>query len=429
MSKEQTNQFQATVCDNYQQLGFESKLGPRVRRRPPALFNTDRYSGGICGKNAARKAEEYIKKIESYPDGFRGRGIVTCAGGLLYNTCAWVLINMLRRHGCRLPIQAWYLGDAERDENWIELVKGLGVNCVDAEAVRKSHPHPRLGGWELKPYAILHCPFREVLFLDADNVPLTDPTYLFEDTNYRATGAIFWQENIQMRRRSAVWKCFGVPFRTEFEQESGQILIDKEKCWAPLKLCNWYNEHSDFYYTIIYGDKDTFRFAWNRLEQPYASPPVGIKKGATIHHSDMEGRVIFQHRCKPKWSLGDNDRSPEFVYEEECFDLLDELRRRWTPTVRVKHPKPTNRKRKALVGKRFKMVCEGFDEFSLVLGSKSRIDEGRTDSAHFWWIEGEVLIIAAASGEPTVRLIKQKNGSWRGRTVRKPEIAVQLLPK
>jgi hypothetical protein len=41
-------------------------------------------------------------------------------------------------------------------------------------------PHPSLGGWQLKPYSIVHCPFREVLFLDADNVPLRDPTFLFE---------------------------------------------------------------------------------------------------------------------------------------------------------------------------------------------------------------------------------------------------------
>jgi hypothetical protein len=80
----------------------------------------------LCRKNAAAVAGKYIDTIGPYPSGYDGRGIVTCAGGTGYNTCAWVLINRLRDLGCRLPIQVWYLGERERDEEWIGLVRPPG---------------------------------------------------------------------------------------------------------------------------------------------------------------------------------------------------------------------------------------------------------------------------------------------------------------
>ena len=53
----------------------------------------------------------------AYPEGrFSGAGIVMCAGGRTYFTCAWVLVNLLRRLGCRLPIEVWYRGRHEMSD-------------------------------------------------------------------------------------------------------------------------------------------------------------------------------------------------------------------------------------------------------------------------------------------------------------------------
>src|SRR5712691_6859479 len=60
---------------------------------------------------AERKAwKRYIEEIKPFPGPRDGtRGIVICAGGICYITCAWVNIKILRKHGCRLPIEIWYL--------------------------------------------------------------------------------------------------------------------------------------------------------------------------------------------------------------------------------------------------------------------------------------------------------------------------------
>jgi len=399
---------------------------------PQDSINASSHEVRISRENAAWLAGEYIKTIEPYPGIFWGRGIVTCAGGVKYNTCAWVLIKMLRKLGCKLPIQVWYLDESERDESWTTLVKGLGVDCVDAEVIRKEHPHPRLGGWQLNPYSILHSPFKEVLFLDADNVPVLDPTYLFDDAEYRAAGAIFWPDGGRTPRDSPRWQVFGVPFRDEPEQESGQILINKETCWAPLRLCNWYNEHSDFYYRIVYGDKDTFRFAWHRLGRPYAMPSRGVEKlPRTLCQHDMSGRRIFQHRCLAKWSLGDNRRLPGFIYEEDCLKFLDELRDLWQPMQRfMKRSKPADLKRtRSLIGRRFDYVRVGYNRWPLQLDRGGLVGQGRRGHELFWWVEDGELVIAGHDGRPTCRLSQGSGGIWHGHTARNPPMSVRLVPR
>src|SRR5262249_42710745 len=96
--------------------------------------------------------------------------------------------------GCELPIQLWYLGDHEMDAEMARLVAPFGVECVDALSVAALNPCRILDGWGLKPYMIKHAPYREVLLLDADNVPVRDPTFLFELAECRSHGAILWRD-------------------------------------------------------------------------------------------------------------------------------------------------------------------------------------------------------------------------------------------
>ncbi len=382
-------------------------------------------------QNAAERAQEYIKTIEPYPNRFRGRGIVTCAGGLKYNPSAWVLIKMLRKLGCQLPIQVWHLGREERDEAWTSLVKPFDVECIDAHEIRKQHPHPRLGGWESKPYAILHSPFEEVLFLDADNVPVHDPTYLFDDPRYRATGAAFWPDGGRTPPGSDRWRIFGVEYRDEPDQESGQVLINKKLCWSPLNLCNWYNEHSDFFYRFIYGDKDTFCFAWRRLDQQYAMPNRGTRYlPYTICQHDFEGRRLFQHRCGAKWLLGRNRHIEDFELEDDCLQFLRELQNAWNPMpLLTRHLAVGDRRHMGkLVGRRFKVVCSDFEDTSLILQDNGLFVEGRSGTVYFWWIKDETLFIATVGGRPAVRLERRPGGSWIGNGIRNPELTVRLIP-
>jgi hypothetical protein len=143
-----------------------------------------------------------------------------------------------------------------------------------------------------------------------------------------------------------------VEYRDEPEFESGQIVIDKQRCWKPLSLAMWMNEHCDFWYRFIHGDKDTFHFAWRKLGVAYAMPsrPIeplyipGRRDGVMCQH-DFEGRRLFQHRNFGKWTIngerGDNPgfldevedvRIPGFLQEDECRAHIERLRDFWIGT-------------------------------------------------------------------------------------------------
>ncbi len=187
--------------------------------------------------------------------------------------------------------------------------------------IRPHHPARILNAWELKPYAVIHSRFRHVLLLDADNVPLIDPTSLFDSREYHLHGAIFWPDEAPFPRSHPIWRICRLPFRDDPRVESGQLIVDKVRCWRALRLTMFFNEHSDFFYQHVHGDKDTFQLAWRLIGQRYASPakPMRPLQGAMCQH-DLTGRRMFQHRIV-KWDDPDL-RIRGFKHEDECRRLL-----------------------------------------------------------------------------------------------------------
>ena len=79
------------------------------------------------------------------------------------------------------------------------------------------------------------------MFLDADNVAVRDPSFLFDTAHFRELGAIFWTDFGRQGRDRTAWRVFGdIPYRDEPEVESGQIVVDNARCWPALELCHWY---------------------------------------------------------------------------------------------------------------------------------------------------------------------------------------------
>ncbi len=265
------------------------------------------------------------------PTRIDGRGIIIAAGGNTYFSCAFICAYVLRQLGCTLPIEFWHLGPDEITPQQAAAAARLKVTCRDAHTI---DPQPRLlAGWELKSFAAIHCPFDEVLFLDADNVPAIDPTYLFDDPKYIERGAIFWPDlpfEIHPTRwlSELTWDVAGIRWRDDRAFETGQFLISKRDCWHELHVAMHLNEHSDFWYRYVYGDKDTYKLAWHRLACPYAMPATaaGWAWPAILQH-DLQGRIVFAHACQGKQQLILGERLPALPQADlavEAAKLLDE---------------------------------------------------------------------------------------------------------
>jgi FkbM family methyltransferase len=282
--------------------------------------------------NALQRAEEFIGRMPSYPKmRFAGRGVVICSGGVTHFTGAWVCINMLRRTGCKLPIEVWHLGRHEFDKKMEALLAPFDVVCFNARDVMNRYRFRNPLGWELKSYAVLHSRFSEVLLLDADNVPTGNPEELFDSRPYKETGVVFWPDYRSMGSKRAIWKLTGIKYRHEPEFETGQFIVNKARCWEPLQLAFWYNNHSEFFFKYIHGDKETFHLAWRKLGIAYSMIPYPIRPllGTMCQHN-FEGEVLFQHRNMKKWRFfGRNENVPGFVYEKECFKYIEKLKEVW----------------------------------------------------------------------------------------------------
>jgi hypothetical protein len=391
----------------------------------------------LDAQNAKATANAFLERVPPYPlEAYHDRGIVICGGGSRYLTCAWVCINMLRKCGCSLPVELWQTTRFEMDKNIREIFEPLGVTCVNAQTVRKTHPVRRLAGWELKPYAILHSKFHEVLLLDADNTPIVDPAFLFETPQYKKTGAIFWPDYGRLDPSREIWKICEVQYRHEPEFESGQIVVDKQRCWRALQLTMHLNEYSDFYYLHIHGDKETFHMSWRMLDQEYAMIPFPIcgLPGAMCQH-DFQGRRIFQHRNMAKWSLNSpNERIRDFRREEECLELLKDLKEMWDGTLGCdwNFNEVEDRAAKSILAqRRYSYVRVGHDSRPIEFLPCGKIGEGRAGCEECWYVEQDrdaVALVLIGNGEETCRLKCDTQGCWEGRWLVHERMPIKLIP-
>ncbi len=136
----------------------------------------------------------------------------------------------------------------------------------------------------------------------------------------------------------------------EPEVESGQMLIDTVRHQEPLDFAFQMNLDAEKFYQLIWGDKDTFRFAFHKYGRPFAMIPHPLQMlcipgkpfgdlGVMCQH-DFDGNRLFQHRNLAKWDLlGQNPRIPGYLFEDESRKYLAELRALWNGRISWTTPK------------------------------------------------------------------------------------------
>ncbi len=293
----------------------------------------------------------------------------------------------------------------------------------------------------MKPYAILHSKFEEVLFIDVDNIPVRNPEFLFDSLPYRETGAIFWPDIWRLAPHRLIWSICGIDFRDEREFESGQIVIDKRRCWKALNVAMHLNEYSDFYYQHFLGDKETFHLAWMKLGQKYSMPARNAElRDNTLFQYDFEDKLLFQHRNGDKWRLKPRNKPiPGFQLEEVCFFFLDQLDvlldegsrkvRRWVPVNRSSRALETAQR---LLGQRYVYFGHGQESRVIGLAANGTTKTGPERRERFWDLleNGEELSLEVSSeNEPLFQVKAGPDGIWRGQTCGEERSSVEIVPQ
>lgn len=366
-----------------------------------------------------------------------GRGLVVVAGGARIFTNAYVLLHVLRHAlGSSIPAELWYFGQAEISPAMAALIQPLDVRLVDAVPLIAAARANIRDGWQLKSFALAHSRFAEVLLLDADQVPVTDPAALFDWPQYAETGAVFWPDVVDLRQDNAVWPLLGLDARRAVSFESGQILVDRRRHAATLAAALKLNEAADDIYQLIYGDKDTYLLAWEMLGAPFAlvpHRPYGDE--FMLVQRDFEGHALFQHRTNAKWQYGAAQRKLSgFRHEAPCLAALAELEARWsgrvfTPPDRSLAARETEQQ--LIAAGPFVLAASGEPPLAVELQPHAEIRHGRAPDRSHWWVEadgGEIRLILSGGDQQSYVLQRGDDHIWRGRRHRLPAVDISLVP-
>ncbi|RLN96878.1 hypothetical protein BBJ28_00024569 [Nothophytophthora sp. Chile5] len=269
----------------------------------------------------------------------------------------YATIRLLRSYNCTLPVELWYL---ERE---------MGASPLASYRVLQSLVHDFgpislrgikeeiVTGFNSKVFALAHSALDQVLFLDADNTPVKDPTYLFTTPEFLAQGTIFWPDFwhpvntiFNVNAESLVWELVGTPFVDMFEQESGQLLIDRRRAGMALQVVQLlaFREPDQFkQLKLVHGDKDLFRLAWLKTQTSFhmigtPAAAAGIVKsdqfcGMTMVQHDTRGDVLFLHHNGKKL-IGNEDQKEgrawthlqSFVFPEGLSSVNGDPSERYT---------------------------------------------------------------------------------------------------
>ena len=160
----------------------------------------------------------------------------------------------------------------------------------------------RLRFFYLKVQAMVCSQFQRVLFLDDDAYLLQDPRVVVESKEARETGTLFWHDMYAIHRDNLIWQVLNIPPLDGLAGESGAVFIDKERAWQALYLAAFMNNKQSIFHRMVWGDKDTFFLACERLGIPYSFAPyppysIGYSRWSQIAflQSDTHGVPFFIH--------------------------------------------------------------------------------------------------------------------------------------
>ena len=238
---------------------------------------------------------------ESYKDRFHGRGIVIVAGNGRTMKRVKVVLRALRKYGSQLPVEIHYWDKElpeELKKNISSLWPEIYFNDLSAPTnIVKADYNVFMVNYQLKTAAMINSRFAEPLLLDSDNIPTMDPESLYESSIYKEYNSLFWPDIARTRPNNPMWPITNTPCRMdEYEQESGQLIVNKHKFFYHLQLAGWFNNnHSEYYNAFLLGDKDMFRFAWHALQTKYGVPPKWLTSVGTLTNGFYCGHSFAQH--------------------------------------------------------------------------------------------------------------------------------------
>ncbi|KAF6262935.1 mannosyltransferase putative-domain-containing protein [Scenedesmus sp. NREL 46B-D3] len=288
--------------------------------------------------------QERLHQVRNLPD---KQGILVSAGKPHHVGNAAVLLHVLRHHlNCSLPVEIAHRGESEVDNVTRASLSAAfpPLHWLDLDKQPYPQHHNRdftMDRYEPKIYALYHTRFQQVLMLDADNLPLRDPSYLFSAPQLTQHGVMAWLDLWSPALSSttfvgwdSVYPLVGLHKQPYLDAlaggqghvrrvaESGQLLLDRLAHADVLEWLWMYTSFSKDLYRHVLGDKDTFGFAFAAAGKLHQLHAVALPPGAALRYElsgqpwqqqgkwhfngmmqyDHLGDQVFFHRTMEKWN-------------------------------------------------------------------------------------------------------------------------------
>jgi len=189
-----------------------------------------------------------------------GRGIVFTAGNADTLSRVIIALRLIRKHyNCHLPAAIFHFPEEAPAEDSPLRAELALLDAKLVSATGRARDPTRQKNYHLKAQSIVESPFAEVAYLDSDNLPAADPSLLFDMPNYKRLGVYFTPDYWKTSASNPIWHILGVQCRDEWEQEAGQIVVDKRRHLDAMLLSLYMLVDWEWWFYFSDGDKDVFR--------------------------------------------------------------------------------------------------------------------------------------------------------------------------
>jgi len=166
--------------------------------------------------------------------------------------------------------------------------------------------------------------FDNILWLDADELPLFDPAKLFSSEPYVSRGLVTWPDYWYPTSSHLFYDIAGIdtpPVGLRASSETGQLMISKAKHLRTLELATYYNYFGpSHYYSLLSqgaageGDKETFLAAAQALQAGFwqVQTPVATL-GYTRSDGSFHGVAILQADPESDFTGANSTTPPDNV--------------------------------------------------------------------------------------------------------------------
>ena len=291
-----------------------------------------------------------IPKFTEHNKVDNSKGVIICAGDLHFISAILCIENLIKQNNS-LEIEWYYCGN-ELYEFQKQFIKSNypSIHLIDfltilPEWFPEKINSIQIKGYMIKPFALMMSKFNHVLLLDADIIPLIDINEFFNCEHYLKYGNVFWPDvKFDTKELNDRMLQFGIkpyqqlkiknPYDFNYElAETGQILINREKCWNAICLSYYLNYHNEIWYKLFFGDKDLYFIAFQLTNTFYYQnqfrPIIGTNKNnqfgkltCIIQLNPINGSDAFIHNTLSKINV--NKYEPIiFIYRNSDYQVLN----------------------------------------------------------------------------------------------------------